>query len=50
MDLRSEFAGWRDNDSGDMVFLGGFVKAEEFLDEGEEKGEGFAAASYGLLP
>lgn len=32
MDLGGEFAGGRDDDGGDMVFLSGLFETEEFLD------------------
>ena len=48
MDLSSEFAGWRNDNRSDVVLLGGFAEAEEFLDEGEEERERLATACDGL--
>lgn len=48
MDLRSELPCGRDDDGGDVMFLGGFLEAQNALDDGEQKGNGFPTAGNGL--
>lgn len=48
MDLSSQLARGRDDDGGDVVFLGGLSEAKELLDEGDEEREGLAATGDSL--
>lgn len=48
MDLGGEFSGGRDDDGGDVVFLGGIIETEDFLNERKKEGESFAATCDGL--
>lgn len=48
VNLSGEFSSGRDDDGGDVVFLGWFIETEDFLHERKEKGESFAATCDSL--
>lgn len=48
VDLGGEFSRGTDDDGADVVFWDGLLEFEQTLDDGDEEGEGFAAARDGL--